>query len=240
MTTPQERLLALTELLEQRILVLDGAMGTMLQQRQLTAEDFGGPALEGCNENLVRTRPDVVLTFIARTCKRARTWWRPIRSTARPWCWRTTACRTMSHELNLDGGAPGTASGGRIFDGAQTALCGGFDGPHDEGHYRYRRCDFPAPAARAYYDQAKAAGRWRRGHSAGGNRQDTRNVKAALLAIGRLREELGWRIPVMVSGTIETMGTMLAGQTADALYASHRACRSAFHRPELRRPVRSS
>src|SRR5437764_191928 len=52
---------ALRELLSQRILVLDGAMGTMLQQRDLSAQDFGGPALEGCNENLVRTRPDVVL-----------------------------------------------------------------------------------------------------------------------------------------------------------------------------------
>src|SRR5437667_8426081 len=51
----------LRELLSQRVLVLDGAMGTMLQQRNLTATDFGGAALEGCNENLVRTRPDVVL-----------------------------------------------------------------------------------------------------------------------------------------------------------------------------------
>src|SRR2546427_12863705 len=52
---------ALRELLAQRILVLDGAMGTMLQQRNLNATDFGGAALEGCNENLVRTRPDVGL-----------------------------------------------------------------------------------------------------------------------------------------------------------------------------------
>src|SRR6201995_4318896 len=52
---------ALRELLGERILVLDGAMGTMLQQRELTAADFGGAALEGCNEVLVRTRPDVVL-----------------------------------------------------------------------------------------------------------------------------------------------------------------------------------
>src|SRR5246500_2271369 len=52
---------ALRELLGERVLVLDGAMGTMLQQRNLTAADFGGAALEGCNENLVRTRPDVVL-----------------------------------------------------------------------------------------------------------------------------------------------------------------------------------
>src|SRR5207302_2587049 len=52
---------ALEDALASRVLVLDGAMGTMLQQRQLTAADFGGPALEGCNENLVLTRPDVIL-----------------------------------------------------------------------------------------------------------------------------------------------------------------------------------
>src|SRR6185295_19493041 len=61
MTTPSERRKALADILEQRVLVLDGAMGTMLQQRDLTAADFGGAALEGCNEVLVRTRPDVVL-----------------------------------------------------------------------------------------------------------------------------------------------------------------------------------
>ena len=61
MATPEERRKALEDILERRVLVLDGAMGTMLQQRHLTADDFGGAALEGCNENLVRTRPDVVL-----------------------------------------------------------------------------------------------------------------------------------------------------------------------------------
>jgi len=35
-------------------------MGTMLQNRHLTAEDFGGHSLEGCNEYLVKTRPDVI------------------------------------------------------------------------------------------------------------------------------------------------------------------------------------
>jgi 5-methyltetrahydrofolate--homocysteine methyltransferase len=49
MTIPEERLQALTETLERRVLVFDGAMGTMLQQRGLTAADFGGPALEGEN-----------------------------------------------------------------------------------------------------------------------------------------------------------------------------------------------
>src|SRR5438477_10513860 len=61
MNSPTERREALYQALENRILVLDGAMGTMMQQRHLTADDFGGPTLEGCNENLVKTRPDVVL-----------------------------------------------------------------------------------------------------------------------------------------------------------------------------------
>ena len=55
-----ERTQQLLDALNQRILVLDGAMGTMIQQRNLTTADFGGPALEGCNENLVLTRPDVI------------------------------------------------------------------------------------------------------------------------------------------------------------------------------------
>lgn len=42
------------------VLVFDGATGTSLQQLDLSAEDFGGEALEGCNENLVVTRPDAV------------------------------------------------------------------------------------------------------------------------------------------------------------------------------------
>ncbi len=45
-------------LLRERILVMDGAMGTMIQARNLTAADFGGPELEGCNENLNLTRPE--------------------------------------------------------------------------------------------------------------------------------------------------------------------------------------
>jgi 5-methyltetrahydrofolate--homocysteine methyltransferase len=47
-------------LLGERVLLLDGGMGTMLQARDLKAADFGGAELEGCNENLVLTRPDVI------------------------------------------------------------------------------------------------------------------------------------------------------------------------------------
>src|SRR5580704_2526682 len=50
----------LRDLLAQRILILDGAMGTMLQRANLTAADYGGPKFEGCLELLVKNRPDVI------------------------------------------------------------------------------------------------------------------------------------------------------------------------------------
>ncbi|HXF25211.1 MAG TPA: homocysteine S-methyltransferase family protein, partial [Gemmatimonadaceae bacterium] len=46
--------------LADRVLVYDGAMGTNIQRYHLTPDDFGGKALEGCNDNLVLTRPDVI------------------------------------------------------------------------------------------------------------------------------------------------------------------------------------
>ncbi len=49
---------------------------------------------------------------------------------------------------------------------------------------------------------------------------DTRTVKAALLGINRAARNAGERVPIMVSGTVEPTGTMLAGQTADAFYTS--------------------
>src|SRR3954464_13611009 len=46
--------------LDQRVLVYDGAMGTNIQLHHPTPEDFGGKQLEGCNDHLVLTRPDII------------------------------------------------------------------------------------------------------------------------------------------------------------------------------------
>ncbi len=48
------------EAIRQRVVIYDGAMGTGIQERGLTADDFGGDDLEGCNELLVVTRPDII------------------------------------------------------------------------------------------------------------------------------------------------------------------------------------
>lgn len=51
---------SIREQMDRKILILDGAMGTMLQQSGLTPADFGGEEYDGCNEHLVLTRPDVI------------------------------------------------------------------------------------------------------------------------------------------------------------------------------------
>jgi 5-methyltetrahydrofolate--homocysteine methyltransferase len=50
----------ITEQLQKRILIVDGAMGTMIQNANLTAEDFGGEEYEGCNEYLSKTKPELI------------------------------------------------------------------------------------------------------------------------------------------------------------------------------------
>jgi 5-methyltetrahydrofolate--homocysteine methyltransferase len=50
----------LAQAFEGRILLMDGATGTMIQARDLSAQDFGGAELERCNEHLNLTRPDVI------------------------------------------------------------------------------------------------------------------------------------------------------------------------------------
>ena len=51
---------SIAERMNEKILIMDGAMGTMLQRANLSADDFGGEELDGCNENLNLTRPDVI------------------------------------------------------------------------------------------------------------------------------------------------------------------------------------
>ena len=219
MTTPQERQQALTEILERRVLVLDGAMGTMLQQRDLTADDFGGAALEGCNENLVRTRPDVVLA-IHRAYFDAGA---DVVSTnsfgGTPLVLAEYGLQDDARELNYTAARLARQAAAEFSTGAKPRFVAGSIGPTTKAITVTGGVTFPQ-LMESFYTQAK-------GLADGGadlllveTAQDTRNVKAALLAIDRVRDEIGWRIPVMVSGTIESIGTMLAGQTADAFCAS--------------------
>ena len=219
MTTATERREALAEILEQRVLVLDGAMGTMLQQRNLTAADFGGPALEGCNESLNRTRPDVVLAihraYLAAGADAIET--------------NTFNCDAISlhdyglqndvRELNTTAAKLARQAAGEFANAAKPRFVIGSMGPTTKSITVVGGVTFPE-LVEVYYQ--RAAGLLDGGADilAAETCNDTRAIKAALVAIERLRAERGIPIPTMVSGTIETIGTMLAGQTADAFCAS--------------------
>jgi 5-methyltetrahydrofolate--homocysteine methyltransferase len=215
----EERTTALAAVLAERILVLDGATGTALQGFTLTADDFGGPELEGCNENLCATRPDVVdavhESYLAAGCDIV--------------------------ETNSFGGTPlvlaeyGLADRAFELNAAAARLARAACARHDLADPSGRRrfvCGAMGPTTKAIsvtggVTFAELQEHFRvqaLGLMAGGadyllleTAQDTRNIKAGLIGIERAAAQAGWRLPVAVSATIEPTGTMLGGQDAEAL-----------------------
>src|SRR6195256_3175051 len=212
---------ALRDLLSQRILVLDGAMGTMLQQRNLTAEDFGGAALEGCNENLVRTRPDVVLDIHRKYFEAGSDIVETNSFGGAPIVLAEYGLAAESLWLNRRSAELARQAADELSTPAKPRFVAGSIGPTTKAITVTGGVTFEE-LREAYYIQAK-------GLVEGGvdlllveTSQDTRNIKAALLAIQKLSAEVGQQVPFVVSVTIEPMGSMLAGQTIEAMWASLR------------------
>jgi 5-methyltetrahydrofolate--homocysteine methyltransferase len=202
-----------------RILVFDGAMGTMIQARDLSAEDFGGAQLEGCNENLNLTRPDVIREIheayldAGADCISTNTFG------CAPYVLAEYGLAERCHDIVLAAArlARIAADSRSAADRPRFAL--GAMGPGTRTITVTGGVTFDE-VLDAYYRQARAL-------IEGGvdallleTCQDTLNVKAAAIGVRRAMAEAGRALPLMVSGTIEPMGTMLAGQGVDALYAS--------------------
>jgi len=212
---------ALRELLADRILVLDGAMGTMLQQRNLSAADFGGPALEGCNENLVRTRPDVVLDIHRKYFEAGSDIVETDSFGGTPLVLAEYGLAAQALELNRRAAELARQAAEEFSSPGKPRFVAGSIGPTTKAITVTGGVTFEG-LLDSYYVQAQ-------GLIEGGadlllveTCQDTRNIKAAILAIQKLSREIGARIPFIVSVTIEPMGTMLAGQTVEAMWASLR------------------
>jgi len=212
---------ALHELLVQRILVLDGAMGTMLQQRNLNAADFGGAALEGCNENLVRTRPDVVLDIHRKYFAAGSDIVETNSFGGAPIVLAEYGLAADAHLLNKRAAELARQAADEFSAPGKPRFVAGSMGPTTKSLTLTPGLKF-YEISEAYYVQAK-------GLVEGGvdlllveTSNDTRNVKAAVLAIKKLSREIGAEIPLILSITIEQNGTMLAGQPIEAAWASLR------------------
>ncbi|NOY77450.1 MAG: methionine synthase [Calditrichaeota bacterium] len=198
------------ELLHKKILIFDGAMGTNLQKKNLTAEDFGGARFEGCNEYLNITRPDVVreihTSFLEVGSDIVET--NSFGGTAL--VLKEYGLADQVYEINRKAAEIAKAAAREFSTPSKPRFVAGSMGPGTKlpslGQIDFRSFH------QMYYDQAKAL-------MDGGvdlflieTSQDILQAKAALLAILQLEKERGRDIPVIVQVTIEKdLGTMLVG-----------------------------
>ena len=202
---------------ERPVLVFDGATGTSLQQMELTAVDFGGSALEGCNEILVRTRSDVVRAvhkqFLDAGCDVIET--NTFGSTSLVLA--EYDLENEAFELNRQAALLAREMADQYTTDQHPRYVAGSMGPTTKlpslGHVSFdvmKAC---------FTEQAL-------GLLAGNvdlfiieTCQDVLQIKAALTGVEEAFSQTGERRPLMVSVTMETTGTMLVGSDIAAVVA---------------------
>ncbi|NOU75446.1 methionine synthase [Paenibacillus sp. LMG 31458] len=207
------------EQLKKKIMILDGAMGTMIQQENLTAEDFGSDDLDGCNEILCVTRPDVIRkiheAYFAAGADMIET------NT-----FGTTSVvlaeydlQDRHRELNLAAAKLAIEAANKYSTPEWPRYVIGAMGPTTKTLSVTGGVTF-AQLEESYYEQALALVEAGVDALLLETSQDTLNVKAGSIGIRRAYETLGVELPIMISGTIEPMGTTLAGQNIESFYIS--------------------
>ena len=218
MTSFQERQKALADILEQRVLVLDGAMGTMIHQAPLSIEaDYLGR--ENCPEILNVTRPEVI-QGIHRAYFEAGA--DMVETNSFGGARMTLADNKLedrAYELNFAAAKVARQVADELWTAARPRFVAGSIGPTTKNINVTGSATFEQFRA-DYYEQAKALMEGGADLLLVETCLDTGSIKAGILAIEQLGEELGYRIPVVASPTIFESGTMLAGQAIDALYTS--------------------
>ncbi len=235
--SPTPRAQALIDALTQRILVLDGAMGTMIQRFGLEDADFRGAAfadhpveLKGANDLLCLTRPDVIADIHRQYLEAGADIIETNTFNANAASLDDYQLEPHVYAINKAGAEIAVKAAAAFATAERPRFVAGSMGPaakacslsprvEDPG---YRAIDF----ATMRDDYANAA----RGLLDGGVDMlmvetvfDTLNSKAALFAIEQVFEERGARVPVWVSGTItDASGRTLSGQTTEAFWHSVR------------------
>src|ERR1022692_2066716 len=219
MLTDSSRIKLLQELLTHRILVIDGAFGTYIQGLNFGPDDFGGAHFEGCNENVVLTRPDAIRKmhngFLAAGADLIET----ATFGAISYVLGEYSLADKTLEINRRAAELARLEADSFSSPDKPRFVIGSMGPGTKTISVTGGITFDQ-VADAYEEQAT-------GLIEGGvdvllveTVQDTVNVKAVLTGIERAIEKTGAPVAVSVQGTIETMGTLLAGQDIEAFYVS--------------------
>lgn len=200
--------------LQEKILVFDGATGTTFQFMNLTADDFGGEALNGCNEHLVITKPEAVeklhASFLEIGCDVIET------NTfgATPIVLGEYELGEQAYEHNRRAAEIAKKLAREFATPAHPRFVAGSMGPTTK---------LPSLGNISYNDMKAAFYVQTAGLVEGGadllcveTSQDLLQVKAALGAIFEYFADKRVRVPVIASVTVETMGTMLLGSDISA------------------------
>lgn len=210
---------SLAEKLKQKILIMDGAMGTMLQREDLTADDFGGEELEGCNENLNLTKPDIITKIHEAYLKAGADIIETNTFGATKIVLDEYHLGHLAYKLNVTAAKLAKDAVRKYSTPEWPRFIAGAMGPTTKTLSVTGGATFEELIA-SYEEQAI-------GLIDGGvdillleTSQDMLNVKAGFLGIKQAFAKTGKELPLMISGTIEPMGTTLAGQSIEAFYIS--------------------
>ncbi len=205
--------------MKEKILILDGAMGTMIQQQNLGPEDFGGEQYEGCNELLCFTRPDVIKDIHRAYLEAGADMIETDTFGATRIVLAEYGVADKAFALNITAAQLARAAADEWSTPEWPRFVAGAMGPTTKTLAVTGGTTFDE-LVDMYREQAL-------GLMEGGvdallleTSQDTLNVKAGTIGILNAFAAAGRRVPVMISGTIEPMGTTLAGQTIEAFYIS--------------------
>lgn len=210
---------SLNEQLNKRILIMDGAMGTMLQQEALTAKDFGGEEYEGCNEILNLTAPDVIEKIHLEYLRAGADIIETNTFGATSLVLDEYDLGSKAYEINVVAAKLARKACDQISTPEWPRFVAGSLGPTTKTLSVTGGTTFSA-LVETYEEQVLGL--------LDGNvdlllletSQDLLNVKAGFLGIQRAFDLRNRKLPIMISGTIEPMGTTLAGQSIEAFYIS--------------------
>lgn len=209
----------LNKQLTKKILIMDGAMGTMLQQASLTANDFGGEEFEGCNEILNITRPDVIESIHLQYLQAGADIIETNTFGATEIVLDEYGLGHKAYELNRQAALIAKKAVAKLATPDWPRFVAGSMGPTTKTLSVTGGTSFEK-LQKSYEEQALGL--------IDGNvdillletSQDLLNVKAGFLGIQEAFKKRHIELPVILSGTIEPMGTTLAGQSIEAFYIS--------------------
>lgn len=205
--------------LEKRILIIDGAMGTMIQNADLSPEEFGGEEFDGCNEYLNIVRPDVIQDIHTAYLEAGADILCTNTFGGTPIVLDEYGIGNQAAEINRRAVEIAKEATAAFSTPEWPRFVAGAIGPTTKTLSVTGGVTFDVMLEN-FYVQAKALVEGGADLILLETSQDMLNVKAATIGIKQAFEETGIELPIMVSGTIEPMGTTLAGQSIEAFYIS--------------------